>query len=41
MNTESEIIHFTAEFTSVDAEKISPCTFINFDLGVDGNEGAE
>ncbi|WP_256549386.1 hypothetical protein [Photobacterium sp. CCB-ST2H9] len=41
MNTESEVIHFIAEFTSVDAEKISPSTSINFDLGVDGDDGAE
>ncbi|PKM30871.1 MAG: hypothetical protein CVV07_06555 [Gammaproteobacteria bacterium HGW-Gammaproteobacteria-11] len=38
---ESEIIAFVSEFTRVNAEKISPDTLINFDLGVDGDDGAE
>lgn len=38
---ESEIITFVSEFTGVKAEKISPGTLINFDLGVDGDDGAE
>ncbi|OFE13433.1 hypothetical protein PHACT_10025 [Pseudohongiella acticola] len=38
---ESEIIAFVSEFTGVKAEKISPDTLINFDLGVDGDDGTE
>jgi len=38
---ENEIIKFISEFTSVKAEKISPSTLINIDLGVDGDDGAE
>lgn len=38
---ETEIIEFISEFTSVKAEKISPSTLINLDLGVDGDDGAE
>ncbi|PKM04302.1 MAG: hypothetical protein CVV16_05455 [Gammaproteobacteria bacterium HGW-Gammaproteobacteria-6] len=38
---ESEIIVFVSEFTGVKAEKLSPDTLINFDLGVDGDDGAE
>jgi acyl carrier protein len=38
---ESEIIKFISEFTAVKAEKITPNTLINIDLGVDGDDGAE
>ena len=38
---ENEIIKFIVEFTSIKAEKISPDTVINIDLGVDGDDGAE
>ena len=38
---ETEIIEFISDFTSIKAEKISPCTLINLDLGVDGDDGAE
>jgi hypothetical protein len=37
----NEIIKFISELTSVKAEKISPNTLINIDLGVDGDDGAE
>lgn len=38
---ESEIIAFVSEFTGVKAEKLTPDTLINFDLGVDGDDGLE
>lgn len=38
---ETEIIKFISDFTSVKAEKISPSTLINLDLGVDGDDGTE
>ncbi|WP_444916856.1 DUF1493 family protein [Microbulbifer sp. JMSA003] len=38
---ESEIIIFISEFTAVKAEKITPDTLINIDLGVDGDDGKE
>lgn len=38
---ETEIIKFISEFTAVKEEKITPQTLINFDLGVDGDDGAK
>ncbi|WGL16667.1 DUF1493 family protein [Microbulbifer bruguierae] len=38
---EPEIIKFLSEFTAIKPEKISGDTLVNFDLGVDGDDGVE
>ncbi|MCQ3827846.1 DUF1493 family protein [Microbulbifer elongatus] len=38
---ETEIIKFLSEFTTIKPGKISGDTLVNFDLGVDGDDGVE
>ncbi|WP_160154178.1 DUF1493 family protein [Microbulbifer sp. ALW1] len=38
---EPEIIKFVSEFTAVKPGKISRDTLVNFDLGIDGDDGVE
>ncbi|WP_081848105.1 DUF1493 family protein [Microbulbifer sp. HZ11] len=38
---ESEIIKFVSEFTAIKTERISRDTLVNFDLGIDGDDGVE
>lgn len=41
MNLQNEVISFVADYFGVDASKISLDTTINYDLGVDGDDGRD